>query len=258
MNMALSFPPAIHNEIIRMSRRQRRAIKPDNILGNFSDIVSLLSAIAKLDGVIMQMVMFEAIKSNPDYELLWRPKIPITDSAERLAAGGDYLSCMRTDLPFCGTVSRLVEVDFVAINRVTGVATAAESKRGGELDSGKRHKIVENLVRVKMILADYLRSIGYAEVRSAEVALVVYYGTWSLKPIPTITRSTIDAHFGAAVTPMVAMAADLIRREMMGNTLPVLTTLLEAYAGQLDAPEMADTREEFIRILSEIVKPPSK
>ena len=205
----------------------------------------------------------EALKAGPDMEVLWRPRIQLTDGAERFAATGDYETCLVNDLRQpdvrqggvrpTDKKPQTIEVDFIVINRRTGEATAYECKRGGTCDWGKRQKIVENLVLVKLVLADYLRQKGH-EIRSADVRLIAYYGSWSLKPIQTLTRETIDAHFGVAVTPVVAMAAEMVRREMTGNLMPFVASLLECLAAQSAGPGMADTRLELVRLLSQMLE----
>ncbi len=245
------------DEIIRLCRRARRPIEADIVLGRLTAIVSMLSGIAKLDGVVLQKALFEALSRHPDFEVLLRPRIPIPDGAKFLATIDDHATWLGAALPFSGQKTSTVEVDFIVINRVTRVATAFECKRGGMCDFGKRRKIVDNLIRVRMVLAAYLRQLRLAEptrvqteVQSAEVGLIVYYGKWSLKPIPTLTRHTIDEHFGIPVTPVVAAAAELMRREMTSNLMPVLSDLLEALVAQSADPEMAPGRADLAKLLT--------
>ena len=253
------FPQTLFDEIILKSRRQRRRIETDIVHGQLSAIVSMLSGIAKLDGMILQRALVEAIKLHPDYEILWRPRIPITEGAEQVAATHDYETWLGpdADLPFGGPVRSMVEVDFIVINRITGNAIAYECKRGGACDSGKRSKIIDNLFRVKLVLAKYLVDLRnreptkiQTEVKSADVRLIVYYGNWQLKPITTINRHTIDAHFGIPVTPLVSMAADLMRQEMTTNLLPFLEGLLNGLVAQSADPQTAPNRTDLAALLT--------
>ena len=235
-------------------------MEADIILGRLTAIVSMLSGIAKLDGVVLQKALFEALSRHPDFEILWRPRIPIPDGANVLAAM-DHGTSLGATLLCSGPMTSTVEVDFIVIDRVSRVATAFECKRGGTCDFGKRRKIIDNLLRVKMVLVDYLVNLRASdptklqtEVQSAEVRLIVYYGKWQLKPIQTLTRHTIDDYFGIPVTPMVAAAAELMRRELSANLLPVLGELLDALVAQVADPETAPGRADLTTLLTRTLR----
>ena len=83
------FPQTLSDEIILKSRRQRRRMATDIIPDQQFEIVSMVSGLANLDGVILERALVEAIKRYPDYEVLWRPRSPITEGATRVAATHD-------------------------------------------------------------------------------------------------------------------------------------------------------------------------
>ena len=116
-----------------------------------------------------------------------------------------------------------------------------EIKRGhGEHDSGKRQKIIDDLIRVRLVLAGHLRACGYAEVRTAAVRLVSYYGTGAIGPIPTLTRGTIDAHFGVPVTTTVGAAAELMQAAAMAILQDELRLLFGAGADAVSGHAMGE------------------
>ena len=173
----------------RLAAVRRRKIKVDPILGPASGIVSRLGSLPKIDGDIIHHGIIDAVRAWTDLTVLPEWRTPISDSADRLAGAGRHDQCLVTDLPFDNRVVDTVQVDLVTINAVTGEATAYEVKRGhGEHDSGKRQKIIDDLMRVRLVLAGHLRECGHTEVRTAAVRLVSYYGSGTTGPIKTLTR----------------------------------------------------------------------
>ena len=236
----------------RVAALLKRKFKCDPILGQASRMVSRLASLAKIDGSILQHAIEDAIRCRPDVTVLAEPVIPISDSAKRLSAGGNYDICLGTDLRFGDRVVDSVKVDLVVIDNATGVATACEIKRGhGEHDSGKRRKIIDDMVEVRLVLAGYLRHLGH-DVRSADVRLILYYGSGRLDPIPTLHRGTMDAHFGVPVTAMVEAAADLMRQRAREIMLTELRGLLGELGDQLSGAAVAaaaDDHDGLVRMV---------
>jgi len=74
-----------------------------------------------------------------------------------------------------------VKVDLITLDPVSGLATAYEIKRGfGRPDAGKRQKIIDDLIRVRMVLAGAARASGHPQARLGAVRLVRYYGGGTL------------------------------------------------------------------------------
>ena len=85
---------------------------------------------------------------------------------------------------------------------------------------------------MRLVLAGHLRECGHKEVRTAAVRLVSYYGCGATGPIPTLTRETIDPHFGIPVTTMVGAAAEMMR----AAALDILQEELRLLLGPIDGP----------------------
>jgi len=226
----------------RLAAVRRRKIKIDPVLGPASGIVSRLGSLPKIDGDIIHAAIVDAIRAWTNLTVLPEWRTPISDGADRLAAGGRHATCLVTDLPYDAQVVDTVKVDLVTIDPVTGVATAFEVKRGhGDHDSGKRQKIIDDLIRVRLVLAGHLRECGHTEVRTAAVRLVSYYGCGATGPIPTLTRESIDQHFGVPVTTMVGAAAELMRAAALG----ILQDELRLLLGPIDGPGGWDRMAEL-------------
>lgn len=213
----------------RTGRVRRRRIIPDPILGAASGIVSRLSSLPKIDGDVIHAAVVEAVNRRPDLVVHSEWRVPISDAANRLASAGRYAQCLGTDLPYDDAVAGRVKIDLVTIDREAGTAAAYEIKRGhGTHDSGKRQKIVDDLIRVGLVLAGHLRAKGYPEVRTATVHLISYYGSVVAGPIPRLDRTTVDAHFGVPVTAVVGATAELMAaaaRQMFADELGRLFAL---------------------------------
>ena len=217
-----------------------RKINADPILGLASGIVSRLASVPKIHGSILQHTIEEVVSELPFVTVLAEQVIPITEFADRMADGKEYDLCLRASAPFSKRVVGKVKVDLVVINHVTGVATAYEIKRGhGKHDAGKQQKIRHDLIRVKLVLADHLRSMGHT-VTSAEVRLVVYYGKETLEPIVSLSRESIDEHFQAPVTAMVERVAEVMRQKTHEILLIELRKLVQGLGDQLSGSGMTE------------------
>ena len=98
---AMTVSPHLLAEIDRrVAALLKRKFKSDPILGQASRMVSRLASLAKIDGSILQHAIEDAIRCRPDVTVLAEPVIPISDSAKRLSAGGNYETCLGTDVRF--------------------------------------------------------------------------------------------------------------------------------------------------------------
>ena len=121
--------------------------------------------------------------------------------------------CLRIRLKY-GERERTTPLDIITYDADTCVLRSYNVKRGnGSYDAGKRRLILDELLRVNMLLEDYGRHLGL-EVKLAEAKIIFYYGLRSIPQPISLIGDELDEHFMFPVLAHVETANEYFRKHL--------------------------------------------
>lgn len=204
--------PTIDESIHKLAQTDFRE---DPIGGlKYSRATSIISSAYKRHGQILGAAVLECLKTIPRLRV-WRE--------DEFRLSGESLSvlrelqrvepCLRKKLNY-GQCERTTPLDIIAYDTDGCTLRSYNVKRGnGSYDAGKRRLILDDLMRVNMLLEDYGRQLGL-EVRLAEAKIIFYYGLRSIPEPISLTGDELDGHFRFPVFSHIEVANDYFRARL--------------------------------------------
>lgn len=202
-----------------------------------SRAVSCIGSVVKRHGGLIELSLAGALTASDRFIVLTNVALPLTKGAiQLLDARNSDENLARIKLSADSEASGIVNIDLVVVDPEAGWAGAYEIKRGnGTTEHGKRRPTVRKLRAARLVLASYVRQLGYGEIESVTSAVIDYCGASGFDPEFTLTREQLDGHFGVPVVATVeAMTAALsaeLQAALPGLFGPFLEQLSEPDAG---------------------------
>jgi hypothetical protein len=169
----------------------------------YSRQTSIISSAYKRHGKILERAILEALKQNNHF-LVWNePEFWISGDAWRMAQASKVQDCLKNQLVY-GEKYKKMEVDVIVYDHIANTISAYEVKRGnGDFDRGKKDSILSTLLATNMLLKSYCEGVKSLKVDAYQARVIFYYGVVSLPKELSLTKYTLDAHFGFPVVDSV-------------------------------------------------------
>lgn len=200
MSVIQELTPLVDGTLDRLSAR---AFNCDPLMGpELSRITSVVSSAYKRHGHILEAAL-KAVLRQHDRFIVWDdPQLPISHAAESLATSymGNPQSALQASIGHELQGHRTLQVDLLVFDQQEGTIRAYEVKRGaGTHDAGKRRSMLRDLLCTQVVLKSYAEQRLEISCSAAQAHIVIYYGAENLGAPFTLTRETLDEHFGVPV-----------------------------------------------------------
>jgi hypothetical protein len=196
----------------------------DPLIGlELSRAISCIGSVVKRHGRLIEMGIAGALIASDRFIVVPNAELPLTKGAAQLLdAKNSDENLSKIKLSVDSEADGIVTVDLVVVDPEAGWAGAYEIKRGnGVTEHGKRRPIVRKLKAARLVLASYVRQLGYGHVETVTSAVIDYCGASGFDPNFTLTRDQLDAHFGVPVVATVD-AVTAAARSALEAELPAL------------------------------------
>jgi hypothetical protein len=210
----------------------------DPLVGpELSRVISCIGSVVKRHGGLIEMGIAGALKASDRFIVLTNVALPVTKGAVQLLdARNSDEDLANIRLLADSEAEGIVNLDLVVVDLEASWAGTYEIKRGnGTTEHGKRQPIVRKLRAARLVLASYVRKLGYGPIESVTSAVIDYFGGSGFKAEFTLTRDQLDAHFGvsvvATVDAMTATVREVLDAELLGLLGPVLDGMAATGAG---------------------------
>ena len=204
--------PVIDESIRKLAETQFRE---DPIGGRkYSRATSIISSAYKRHGQILGTAILECLKTNPRLAVWCENTFKLSgESLSKLREMQKVEPCLRKKLNY-GESERTTPLDIIVFDSDTSILRSYNVKRGnGSYDAGKRRLILDDLLRVNMLLEDYGRQLGLP-VKLAEAKIIFYYGLRSIPEPISLVGDELDQHFMFPVIAHVEAANDYFRTHL--------------------------------------------
>jgi len=196
----------------------------DPIIGTeLSRAMSCIGSVVKRHGKLIEMAIAGALVASDRFIVVPNAELPLTKGAAQLLdAKNSDLNLSKIKLSVDSEADGIVNVDLVVVDPEASWAGVYEIKRGnGVTEHGKRRPILRKLKAGRLVLASYVRQLGYGHVETVTSAVIDYCGASGFDPNFTLTRDQLDEHFGVPVVATVD-AVTAAAREALEVELPTL------------------------------------
>lgn len=204
--------PVIDESIRKLAQCEFRT---DPIGGlKYSRATSIISSAYKRHGQILGTAIIECLKTIPRFTVWCENEFKLSgESLSKLRELQRTEPCLRTKLRY-GEGERATPLDVIVYDVETCVLRAYNVKRGnGAYDAGKRRLILDDLLRVNMLLEDYGTQLGLT-VKQAEAKVIFYYGLRSIPEPLSLIGDELDGHFEYPVVDHIEAANDYFRTQL--------------------------------------------
>ena len=204
--------PVIDESIRKLAQTEFRE---DPIGGRkYSRATSIISSAYKRHGQILGTAILECLKTNPRLTVWCEDAFKLSgESLSKLREIQKVEPCLRKKLKY-GECERTTPLDIIVYDTEASILRSYNVKRGnGSYDAGKRRLILDDLLRVNMLLEDYGRQIGMP-MKLAEAKIIFYYGLRSIPEPISLVGDELDEHFMFPVLAHVEAVNDHFRTRL--------------------------------------------
>lgn len=184
--------------------------RTDELLGDdLTQIRGPLDSLCKRHGLLLETGIAHGFAAQGDRFVVWT-QVPVSVSkAAIMLVENNPMKCLEgLHLPVSDSRVKQVIIDVLVFDRLTSLLHVISVKRGGGAQGGRAAREARtDLLTAGLLLKNLLRQQGRS-VREVSQVLVDWYGRSGIIARKTVTRETVDEHFGVPIAAMVdAMSA---------------------------------------------------
>lgn len=201
--------------------------RTDELLGDdLTQIRGPLDSLCKRHGLLLETAIAHGFAAQGDRFVVWT-QVPVSVSkAAIMLVENNPMKCLEgLHLPVSDSRVKQVIIDVLVFDRLTSLLHVISVKRGGGAQGGRAAREARtDLLTAGLLLKNLLRQQG-RPVREVSQVLVDWYGRSGIIARKTVTRETVDEHFGV---PIAAMADAMSARMQAAIADRMVPRLLKA------------------------------
>ena len=199
---------------------------------DLSRLHTMIAAGLTHHGFVIQNSLRDALTTSRFLTVIDEPEVFISPIVDDFVQNNQRAACLNSQLAY-EPKGRLLRPDNLVIDHRDGSATFYEMRRAAsQRGAGKWWGHVLDTLALRVLAANYARSLGYRVTRGSAY-LVAYYGGHRMPPELVLTRGDLDEHFSFPVTQHIE-AATVYYRQALSRVLPLPGQVLEWLTGALD------------------------
>lgn len=204
--------PLIDETIAKLESTKFRV---DPLAGTrLSRITSIISSAYKRHGLIVEQAILKRLQENSKLEAWSDPKFKLSAESQRsVSLQGSIHRKLNQELDY-GEEHRCVSISAIVFDKSMDRISAYLVKRGnGYYDSGKKKRILHDVLQINMLLKSYARRHNLNPTNS-QSSIIFYYGVVSAPGEVSLVGDDLDEHFGFPVKEAVEIANDYFRKKL--------------------------------------------
>ena len=177
----------------------------DELLGELlTEVRGPLDSLSKRHGILLEEAIAHAFAaSGSRYEVSMQVAVRVSKEALALIESNKIEKLEELHFPLDGVAGKRVIIDVLVFDHATGDLHVISVKRGGGAQGGQAARNArKDLTAAGLMLKNMFLRKGLP-VQSVKKVLVDWYGRSGIIARKTVTRDTIDEHFGLAIAPTV-------------------------------------------------------
>jgi len=182
----------------------------DELIGELlTEVRGPLDSLSKRHGILLEEAIAHAFAaSGSRYEVSMQVAVNVSKEALTLIESNKIEKLEELHFPFADVTGKRVIIDVLVFDHASGDLHVISVKRGGGAQGGQAARDArKDLTAAGLMLKNMFLREGLP-VQSVQKVLVDWYGRSGIIARKTVTRKTIDEHFGLAIAPTVeAMSA---------------------------------------------------
>ncbi|WP_321337172.1 hypothetical protein [Breoghania sp.] len=254
---AMKLPPELAEAIpFALEEAFSKVYTTDELLGGaLTKVVRSLDSLCKRHGMLIELSVANALAQHDRYAVSTQVRVPISKAALALVDANPARNLEGLNLPPMDGGGRLVIIDVLAFDWETGTLHVVSVKRGGGPQGGRAARDARrDLTAAGLVLKLLMVRKGFP-VRAVCNVLVDWYGRSGIIARRTVSRESIDDHFGVPVADFVSAMSYRLGQGIAERVAPLLSEALGRRSEARDGTTMtiADADVSLVSAKSNIV-----